>query len=387
MSGVFRRSRVPALKVLILALVAIGALSGCATMKQPTAKRFVLERSWARHTLMREYLGARINHVMEPLLFEGLVIQGNEVDGIMAYDQVTGRQRWKRAIQGGVTASAKIEGDTLLFGAGDGFFYALDALTGRTKWSFPIRSEGIGSPLVQDGVVYFLTGTNTAYALKVASGEQIWVYSRPDSANLTVRGASEPTSWGTRLYAGFSDGVLVALDRAKGTVIWEKPLSESGRFRDVDSKPVIDGNTLYVSSYDGQLYALDVSTGQTLWVNDQGGFSPVTVSGANLYYSSSTRKVLALDKASGKVLWDRDLKTTVATPPVVYRGLVFFGEWSGVFRALDLTTGSEVAHFATGRGVTSKAALDKKTDTFYVMTADANLFALKLKLKDRLSEE
>ena len=116
--------------------------AGCANLKAPRrAKEFVLERSWARNTVQKEYLGARINHVMEPVLFASLVIQGNEIDGLVAYNKTTGQKIWERSLSGGVTAGAKVDKGVLYFGAGDGFFYALDAETGQTKWSFPIKSK------------------------------------------------------------------------------------------------------------------------------------------------------------------------------------------------------------------------------------------------------
>jgi outer membrane protein assembly factor BamB len=202
-----------------------------------------------------------------------------------------------------------------------------------------------------------------------------------DSANITVRGASEPSISGSRLYLGFSDGYLVALNKDKGTVLWEKLLGESARFRDVDAKPVVDGDKLYVASYDGQLYCLDSANGQIVWQNEEGGFTPVVIDGGTLYYSTSTRKVMALEKSSGRVLWSRDLSGTVSGTPNVYRGLVVFGEWSGRLRALDMRTGQDVTQFSTGRGVTSRPTIDTTTGQVYVMTADANLFSLRLNLQ------
>lgn len=371
-----------------LFLAGLLMLNACSSAVKDVAKkdgvdrRFVIERSWARQTARQDFLGARLNHVSEPVLFNHLVIQGNEIDGIVAYHQKWGRKVWSRQFSGGVTSTPREQKGVLYFGAGDGFFYALDAATGKTKWSAPIKSEGLGTPLVTDEAVYFLSGNNAALALKSDNGEQIWFYSRQDSANITVRGASEPTLVGNRLYAGFSDGYLVALDKDKGGLVWEKQISQNARFRDVDAKPVVDGERIYISSYDGQLHCLSTKDGQTLWVNDEGGFTPVTIVGEQIFYSTSTRKLLALEKTSGKLIWERTLNQSVAGQPLVHRGLVIVGEWSGALRAFESTTGNDVTEFTTGRGVTSRPVLDTKTDYLYVMTADANLFALRLKLKE-----
>ena len=348
--------------------------------------QFLFIRRWVRHTPTKDYVGYRISHVMEPVIAGNLVIAGNEFDGIRAYNKLTGQDKWKRYINGGVTASARLYDGTVYFGAGDGYFYALDARTGRTQWRFPIRSEGIGAPLVTPDTVYFLTGTNSAYAVDRKTGNQIWVYPRQDSASITVRGASEPTLIGDKLYAGFSDGFLVALDKARGTMVWEKQLNSAIRFRDVDAKPVLDNGRLYVSSYDGQLFCLDEKTGHTIWTDDQGGFTPVTIVGNRIYYSTSTRMVQALDKVSGKVLWSLNFKDTVATQPVYYRGLVLFGEWDGPLVAVNARTGKTVAQFITGIGVTAMPTIDPKTSMVYLNTRDANLFALKMSLRSPMKD-
>ena len=369
--------------VLVLVIVT-GAVSGCSTSGVKPKKEFNFEKSWVRRTVQNEYLGARVAHVMSPVLFESLVIQGNEIDGLVAYQQKSGREKWRRSITGGVTTAAKVHQGSLYFGAGDGFFYALDARTGSTKWSFPIRSEGLGAPLIYDNVVYFVSGTNSLYALKAESGEQVWFYNRIDAASLTVRGASEPTVVGASVLVGFSDGYLVSLNKSSGSVQWERKLGETVRFRDVDAKAVVDGGLAYVSSYDGKLYCINVNSGQVVWTNDEGGFTPVTIWQDTLFYSTSTRKVLALEKSSGKQVWSLDLANTVAGQPIVHRGLLIFGEWKGKLRAVDQKSGRAVTSFSTGLGITAMPTLNESTNYVYVMSADANLFALRLNLQSRL---
>lgn len=318
---------------------------------------------------------------MSPILHENLIIQGNGVDGIAAYDRKSGHLRWKRSISGGVEMGAAISGGNLYFGANDGFFYSVKAATGAVNWTFPLRAEGLSVPVVQNGVVYFLAGNNAAYALKAETGEQMWVYNRNDTANLTVRGGAEPSLAGGQLLMGFSDGYLVALNPTKGSVIWEKQLGSGGRFRDVDAKPVVDGERVFVSSYDGNLYCLNAKDGRTLWSFEEGGYTPVTVHENVVYYSTSTSAVVALDKGSGKLIWRKPISGSIATRPVFFKGLILFGEWEGRLKAVDARTGEDVADYATGRGVTSSPVIDEKNGLAYVMTIDANLFAFHLGYK------
>ncbi len=210
---------------------------------------------------------------------------------------------------------------------------------------------------------------------KAETGEQMWFYNRNDSSSLTVRGGAEPTFLNGQVLFGFSDGYIVALDAAKGLVIWEKQLGAGARFKDVDSKPVVDGDRIFVSNYDGNLYCLNAKDGKTLWSFEEGGYTPVTVVSDVVYYSTSTSAVVALERASGKLLWRKALANSIATQPIYLKGLILFGEWEGDLRALDARSGAEVASYATGRGVTSSPTLDIANDMAYVMSIDANLYA------------
>lgn len=365
------------IRVLTLCILSL-SLGACAIFerKQPVRK-FEISRAWARHTVDNPYTGFRVQHRMPPILYKSLVIQGNGIDGIRAYNKQSGRLVWAFPLKGGVEIGATLAGDKVFFGANDGFFYGLNADTGDVLWSFPLKAEGLGAPVVDGDNVYFLSANNTAYALKIASGEQVWVYNRIESTNLNVRGTAEPIILGSNLLLGFSDGAFVALDKARGSVIWERQLGTGIRFKDVDSKAVVDGDRVYVSSYDGQLYCLSSGDGRTLWSNEEGGYSAVTIEGDTLYYASSMGKVIALDKGSGKLIWSKKINRSIATQPVFFKGLVIYGEWDGSLRAVDARTGAEVSHYSTGRGVASTPIIDTTTNIIYLTSVDANLFALR----------
>ena len=59
--------------------------------------------------------------------------------------------------------------------------------------------------------------------------------------------------------AGVESGALVALDKKKGTEVWNFPTQGQ-----VDSSPVVAGGRVYVGSQDGHLYVLDLATGRQL---------------------------------------------------------------------------------------------------------------------------
>ena len=115
-------------------------------------------------------------------------------------------------------------GDTLYFGANDGYFYAIKAQSGQIQWTFPTKSEILGKPFVHANFVYFVTN-NTLYALEKNTGHQKWLYTRPNTLELTIRTASRPFIHDSVLYVGFTDGSFVALDSQNGQLKWEQQLS------------------------------------------------------------------------------------------------------------------------------------------------------------------
>lgn len=363
-------------KVLTL-LSLLFAVSACSSLKT-TPHRLVVEKQWVRYTVNGEYLGGRRIHRFAPILTENLVIVANSIDGVVAYDRIRGNEKWRLHIKDGSEGGAQMTDDILYFGAGDGLLYAVQSESGNVLWTYPLKAEGLARPLVKGGVVYVLGGNNVAHALNAKTGKLLWLYNRREASNISVRGGSQPGLFGDLVLIGFSDGTLTGLNKSSGALVWETNLNRNKRFRDVDATPVIDGDSAYVSSYDGALYALNASDGRILWTVEDGGYEEVLMQGNTLFYSSSTGKTMAVDKHSGKVLWSRLNPNGIATAPVLYKGVLMVGEMSGELRFLDSRTGELLNRFAPGRGVTSRATLDARHGQVYFISADANLYALKV---------
>jgi outer membrane protein assembly factor BamB len=371
---------------LLLALPIFSMMAGCASLRaqfenEPKARQFVLQRDWAQSTLRKEFLGYRRMNRMTPLVLDQMVIQGNAIDGIAAFNRQTGSLIWRLDLTNGVEGGAQVADGKLYFGASDGQFYCVDVMDGRLLWTFPVRAETLAPPTIEKGVVYFQSGASVVYALDAASGKQLWIYNRQATTPLSIRATTRPVIAGDTIYVGFADGFLAAIKKTDGTLLWDRKLGHTGRFKDVDASPVIQGDLIYVDSFDGSLYCLKQSSGEVVWQTDEGGYTPVTISGDRLYYATSTGKIMALDKGSGQTLWSTHLKRGIATQPQLYKGFLVYGESEGSLVVAESSSGRVISQFDPGRGLVSSPAVNESTGEVFFVSNNANLFALHIGLK------
>ena len=277
----------------------------------------------------------------------------------------------------------------------------------KLKWIFPVQSFGLETtPLAADGVLY-VTGPNQVYALDALRGNAIWQYSRPASTGM-LGDAKLGSNRGVailrdKLFFVTDNAHLLALDRATGDLVWEKPIAAEvegqhyggtlaplivndtvmvgvsgadegirgfvAAFKPDDgallwrhwtvpgdgepgsetwgSSPPLNGggSTWLTGSYDPRLKMLYWSTGNP-WPDSEGRDRP----GDNLY----TDSVLALNPGNGELKWyyqftPHDLEDRDATEPnvlvdTVYRGkpskLLLHADRNGFFYVLDRTNGA-----------------------------------------------
>lgn len=367
----------PALPAFVAVLFAI-AFGGCTSLSRLNAdnQEFVVNAFWAQDTLAHPNEAFRKINRMTPVIYKNSVVVGNAYDGLIAYDLDSRRELWRVPVPFGVEASATVIRDRLFVGGNNGRMYSVDLATGQVVWTFDTKSELVAEPLLHDGILYFISGSQSLYALDASNGKQMWIHNRQDTSNvMTVRGGSKPAIAGGLIYAGFSDGTLVALNAATGTEQWEITLNRNTRFKDIDSSPVIDGDVIYINSYDDRVYCVSKDKGDILWSAPFGGISTPLISGEKLLVTSSRGELAALEKSSGRELWKYSSKHGILTDPLLHAGLVTAGESQGKLLFFSAENGRVIASFEPGRGVFSKPA--SYGDSLYFISGEGNVYGLK----------
>jgi outer membrane protein assembly factor BamB len=286
----------------------------------------------------------------------------------------------------------------------------------NVAWKAPLTGAGVSTPIVSGDRVYVTSQAGTGVrregnhprlvqgADAAAQGERpldagraaagpgqpffvVESFSRADGRRLWERrieaegdltpvhdkhnlASPSPVTDGTRVYAWFGTGQIVALNR-DGTIAWQRHLGREIAPFDItwghSSSPVLYGDLLILlcdhasASY---LLALDKQTGQERWKADRGKgrssySTPLVVEGAfgvELVVNSSER-VDAYDPRTGKLLWHAGESNRFPIPsPVFHDGVIYAsrGYRSGPYMALrpggtgDVTATRTVWSAATG---------------------------------------
>jgi outer membrane protein assembly factor BamB len=213
------------------------------------------------------------------------------------------------------------------------------------------RALGGGAPAKDDGRTWFLVE-----AFAHGDGQKLWEHRLEAAGDLTPvhdkhnLASPSPVSDGTRIYAWFGTGQIVALD-LNGRVAWQRHLGKEIAPFDIQwghgSSPVVHDGTLFLlcdhapASY---LLAVDAATGRDRWKADRGQglasystpFVVPTASGAEVIVNSSER-VDAYDAATGRHLWHTGGANRFPIPmPVLHDGVVYMsrGYRSGPYLAM-----------------------------------------------------
>ncbi|MBC7172498.1 MAG: PQQ-binding-like beta-propeller repeat protein [Polyangiaceae bacterium] len=297
------------------------------------------------------------------------IYQGTTQGVLYVFDSA-GRQRGRYDAGGAIEASPAIDSARrqMYLPVVDGTIHALDASTLELKWKEDVGFAVRNTPVLTDDALYIVTETDQVNALAREDGAVLWTYRRPPGEQFSVAGQAGLTLVDGRIYTGFSDGVVVALDASDGAVLWEADTSEdveevdSNRpsFADVDVTPVVSGDQVYVASYAAGLYALSRTNGSVEWRDrDRRAIVKLADAGRWLIVLSATDGISAIDRTTRETIWKRPIERGSPTSVRVMEenALLLYGESRGGLLALTVREGREVGRLEAGHGFTAQAAV------------------------------
>ena len=308
------------------------------------------------------------------------VFVGVRTGVLEARDTRSGQRLWRRRDMGAI-GYAMFEFEGLLMVGSDSNLVAVDQQAGETRWSMDINGR-IGGPVARAGSVVILpVRPNALVAVDLEKQAIAWRVSRPTPDGITVRGQAGPRVDAARkqVYAGFSDGVLLALSLDGGKKIWSATLGKTQEFfADVDTTPLLvdGGRGVLAASYNGGLTRLDPDNGAVVYTQ------PITrlvgLTGGRSGPAIATHGdggVMGIETSDGAVRWRYRAKRGAPTKPqLIGTGLVAVGFAGSPVALLRVGDGRPVQLISSGAGVSVPPYA--RGDFLAVMTNEGSLLAL-----------
>jgi eukaryotic-like serine/threonine-protein kinase len=249
-----------------------------------------------------------------PVYSRGFVLFGGGDGKLYSVRAADGRVRWQLPTGGRVRSSPAVDGDLVFVGSADGKMYAAELETGKLRWTYDtegvrLKSADFGydrrtiqsSPAVANGVVVFGARDGFLYAVDRDRGTPRWRFDH----KISWVNSSPAVSQGL-VFAGSSDGQFVqAVDLETGAEKWRVKTASL-----VWASPAVAGDLVYFADWVGFIYALDARTGAERWRTRMGGrvLGGLVVDGGRLYYGSDDGALYAINSAPATlqraVFWD-----------------------------------------------------------------------------------
>jgi outer membrane protein assembly factor BamB len=218
-----------------------------------------------------------------------------------------------------------------------GVVTAFDANTGKQLWQkpgsepLPLYTSHSFSPLVDRGLVIFHVGGHnqgalTAYDVNTGAVKWSWNGDGPGYGSPILVDLA-----GTRQIVTITQGKIVGVDPANGTLLWERPFVSTNSTNAVT--PVLYGQTLIVSGNGGPTTAFTVAkqnnewTTQTVWENAD---IPYRLSNSVLVHDAlfglttkNSGQYFSVDAKTGKTVWTSEARAAAQAAILQAGDLVF----------------------------------------------------------------
>ena len=252
---------------------------------------------------------------------------------------------------------------------------------GTSKWSLPIGHLIEHAPIIVGDRMYILDLKGILYAVDKRNGKIIY---KKDMGELS---AAAPGYHDGKVYViNLDPDQIVALRAKDGKELWRKPIGSPGSesSRRGERPPHL---RLPVRS----VYALNPKTGETLWETETAGEikSAVAYHEGTIFGSNYGGEFFAIDASDGGVKWTTPIiggafgrgGGSYSTPAIAY-GRVYVGALDSRVYSLDIDSGEIAWTFSTGAEVyPGPVVADVKgaPPSVYIASADAQAYALDAK--------
>jgi outer membrane protein assembly factor BamB len=243
-----------------------------------------------------------------PEVGQGLVIVGSADGDVLALDTAQGTERWRRSIASEILARPLVVNDVVVVRTVNGRLEALGATDGATRWSLDepvprLTLRGTAPPVHAGDRIVAGFDNGRVIAVDPRSGEVMWdtVVNAPSGRTELERLADIDAPAhvsGTDVFVVGFQGRIAMLALDSGQIWWARDASSYRGF-------VLDEQNLYLTNSDGVVIAMRRADGAVLWEQDtlkRRGLTTPAIDGDALVVADFEGYVHWLDKASGEIV-------------------------------------------------------------------------------------
>ncbi len=313
----------------------------------------------------------------------GVVFAASRGGRVAAWQARTGRLLWSIRIGQAITAGPGVGEGRLAVVTRRGWLVVLSAKNGRTLWRSHLLSFALAPPVIAFGRVVVLTGDSRVWNFSARRGTLLWkIHER--EPHLLLRGNAPPIVTRHGVYAGFSDGHVVAIVTATGHERWHTALAyapghnQVQRMVDVAWRMGLNHHQLFAVNDHGRLVCLSSQTGKRVWSRHVSSLAGLSVGQENVYVTGQRGVIRVFDRTTGLPIWTNpDFLGRRLTAPTPFGPAVVTGDLKGWVEFLSRQTGHLLDRVRAGDSAIEQAPVTARGRLF-VLTSGGRLVAYRL---------
>ncbi len=270
---------------------------------------------------------------------DGRVYVSSGFGAVLALDAVSGKEIWRTRTRTPMQSAPTVSDGRVFAISNDNELFALDADTGEILWTYQAiiemaRMLTSPAPAVLEDVVIAPFSSGEIVALKVQNGGVLWQEALNASGQLTPLASLNDIASGPVVADGYvfvtgQSGEFAAFDLRTGQQVWSQPAGSLGF-------PLVVGDFVYTVTTDGQLVAMTKADGTVAWITQLKVFKkekkrkkriswagPI-IAGERLLVMSSRGEALEVNPQTGEITNTFKLGGSVFVAPIIANNSVYY---------------------------------------------------------------
>ncbi len=258
---------------------------------------------------------------------------------VVALDAINGSEIWRVRTRTPMHSAPTVAGGRLFAVSDDNELFAFDTANGNVLWTYQAIIETARmltspSPAVVDDVVLAPFASGEIVALKAQNGGVLWQEALSATGNLTPLATLNDIASGPVVADGYvlvttQSGTFSAFDLRTGQQVWSQPAGSLGY-------PMVAGDFVYTVTTEGEVVAMSKADGTVIWITQLQTFKNVKkrkkriswsgpiMAGDRLLMMSSRGQAALVNPYTGDIIRTFKLGGDVYVAPIIANNTVYY---------------------------------------------------------------